>query len=56
MDIIVEYGMEDGFSGKLIAPDLTEAIKMAKAIYEQTFECDYAKVVVDGEEVYECCF
>ena len=43
MDIIVEYGMEDGFSGKLIAPDLTEAMKMAKAIYEQIFECDYAK-------------
>ena len=54
--ITIEYALGDGFSGQLIAPDVEQAIGIARNIYEQSDDCDYAKVYVNGEVVYECCW
>jgi len=54
--VTIEYALEDGFSGQLHATDVEQAISIAKSIYEQDDGCDYSKVYVNGEVVYECCW
>lgn len=51
--ISVTYELSNGMSKEIIAVDVEQAIEIARSIYEQVDDCDYASARVNGEVVRE---
>ena len=52
-NITVVYQLDSGYKKELEATDMEQAIDIAKGLYEQVFECEYAAVLVNGEVARE---
>lgn len=51
--VTVVYAFENGFRKEIEATDVEQATDIARGIYEEIYDCDYAAVLVGGEVVKE---